>query len=231
MLFWELFCVLLFWETKTQAAHSKDKHDDFIVWSRNNPSQPHLYKLAIHLSNLWLISQGLVHDEDLSSLDWKSCSIFLNGTVPHLWKRLRAPQTIRQGKALWPLVSHRQPRQERWLVQKGNYGASHNDTEEACVITHTVFYHSAVINYHLFTLWFIPLFITYSYIQEKVSSPPGINQKQEELVGSRWMIKVGVCLPRCVGGETLGKVYEKLWSNQISSTRLERVGKHSCSFK
>lgn len=40
-------------------------------------------------------------------------------------------------------------------------------TEEACVITPTAFYHSAVINYHSSTLGFIPLFITYLYIQEK----------------------------------------------------------------
>lgn len=179
-----------------------------------------------------------------------SPSIFPNGAVPHLWKCHRAPQTIRQGKALWPLDSlseqhsHRQQRQERWLVQKGNYGASHNDTEEACVITPTAFYHSAVINYHPLLFWFIPLFITYSYIQEKLSFPSGINQKEEELVVSRWMIKDSVCLPRCGVDESrarlAGQGLRQHWNTRLhysttlvkSSTRcfaeLYLGWKHSC---
>lgn len=67
-------------------------------------------------------------------------------------------------------------------------------TEEACVITPTAFYHSAVINYHSSTLGFIPLFITYLYIQEKWSFPSGINQKEGKT--APWMIKDGVCLPQ-----------------------------------
>lgn len=98
--------------------------------------------------------------------------------------------TISPGKGLRPSGpqertnrhSRRQP-----LEQKGNYSSSRHNAERKPTTHRTLSssplssltVHTAIINYHAFTLWFIPPFITYLYIQDELSFPSGINQKTE----------------------------------------------------